>query len=76
MNSVETISTCSSSIIDELEPYTNTRVILNVGWTDRPIFGKLIRYDSRFLVLEKKDGRFQTIRRKAVLSIDVQREVV
>lgn len=65
-----------SSNFDELEPYCEQFVIVNVSWTDRPLFGELVNYDSRFLILKKRDGRIQTIRRKAVLCIEAQREAV
>lgn len=55
---------------DELVPYLKKHVIMNVDWTNRPLFGLLLRYDSKFVVLEKKDGNIQTIRRKAVLGIE------
>jgi hypothetical protein len=59
---------------DELAPYLKKHTILNVDWTNRPLFGVLVRYDSKFLVLEKKNGKIQTIRRKAVLGIEEDRE--
>lgn len=78
MNEFKSINKLSSDIEDELEPYRMKRIGLNVDWTSRPLFGVLLRYDSKFLVLEKKDGRIQTIRRKAVLGIEEfpQSEVV
>lgn len=74
-NVVDTINNLSSDF-DEIAPYSSKHVIINVSWTDRPLFGELIEYDSRFLILRKKDGRSQTIRRKAVLCIEAQREMV
>jgi hypothetical protein len=58
-----------------VEYLNKPQIILNVSWTARPIFGKIVHYDEDFVVLEKKDGHRQTIKRSAVLSIDTPRSI-
>jgi hypothetical protein len=73
LNATISINNCSSNF-DELVLYRDGNINLNVSWTDKPLSGKLVDYNKRFLILANKDGRIQTIRRDAVLGIEDQME--
>ena len=55
---------------DEFKPFFGERVILNVSWLNRPLFGTITEIGPSFISLTRKDDRIIKIRRSSVLAIE------
>ena len=56
---------------DVFEPYLNKRVVLNVSWSNRPIFGTLTKIGDPYISILRKAGRITKIRQSSILAIDL-----
>ncbi len=61
---------------DGFVKYMHALVFCSTAYNDHAIAGRVVKITDSFIELEKRDGRIVTIRRKAVLGVELVPEAV